>query len=231
MEEIKLCGGDTIDIAVNKLLKAKKDGRHAYCRFNDTILYSDTVTIDSAYLKICGCTKAEWEEKNRIIAEKIKKEREEREKAAIRDIPNKIEIGKKLIYPSRYDDWAEYVKADAEGMYLGGIMKCAIEIMTAIEEGKSVEELKEIFDEQGHSGWSAGLTRDTVMRFSKNGFEFYKAVRFGEWDIEECDAILEILRENEENNEIISFEDSVYETKREVSQIRKSLIKEKKKLG
>lgn len=50
--------GATIEEAVNELLNYKL----AYGKFNGVTLYSDTVTMDSAYKQITGKTKSEFDE-------------------------------------------------------------------------------------------------------------------------------------------------------------------------
>ena len=201
MEEIRICAGESLSDAVEKLLKAKEEGRHVYCTFNGYTLDSDTVTLDSAYIEILGCTKKEHEERMAREIEESKKRREIAEQKAIKKIPKQINRGKKLMYSFRHDEWKELVEADATGMYTGLLTEDMLTIMEAIEDEKPVEDIVKIFDEQGHSGWSASIARNAVMRFSKNGYPFYKATHYGEWTIDECNAILEIMAENEEANE------------------------------
>lgn len=81
MEEIILRAGDSLDVAVVKLLKAEDEGKHAFCDFNDVKLYSDNVTLDSAYIEVCGCTKTVWEEKLKKSVEESKKEWKKKEKS------------------------------------------------------------------------------------------------------------------------------------------------------
>lgn len=87
MEEVKLRAGASIDEAVEILLKHKAEGKQVYCDFNGYKLYSDTVTLDSAYMEITGSTKADYESLQRILekqAEAMRKEsqrsKEERER-------------------------------------------------------------------------------------------------------------------------------------------------------
>lgn len=54
--------GDTIENAVNQLLKYKEKGQLAYGKFNGVTLYSDTVTMDKAHKEIIGMTKAEFDD-------------------------------------------------------------------------------------------------------------------------------------------------------------------------
>lgn len=52
-----------IDDAVEMLLKEEKKGNHVYGNFNGVILHSNTVTLDSAYLALFGCTKEEYDKR------------------------------------------------------------------------------------------------------------------------------------------------------------------------
>lgn len=225
MEEIKLYGGETIDTAVKKLLEAKANGKHVFCDFNGVKLYSDSVTLDSAYTEICGCTKAEWDEKLKKDIEESRKRREEDQKRAIENISNLIERGKALIYPFRHEEWAKLVEADVNGDYSGLITTDALEIMTAIEEEKTIEELLEIFDKQDHSGWSASLTRNVIMTYSKNGYPFYKATKYGKWTQEEFETILKLMQENEEHSKELPFACSEAKSREEVIAKQKRLAR------
>lgn len=62
-ENIDFKLGIGLEAAVNQLLRFKEDGLKVSGTFNGVILYSDTVTMDSAYLKVVGMTKAEFDEK------------------------------------------------------------------------------------------------------------------------------------------------------------------------
>lgn len=54
--------GDTIENAVNQLLKHKEKGQLVCGEFNGITLYSDTVTMNKAYRQIIGKTKAEFDD-------------------------------------------------------------------------------------------------------------------------------------------------------------------------
>ncbi|QOY37050.1 hypothetical protein AWH56_005250 [Anaerobacillus isosaccharinicus] len=60
--KIEFTLGGTIEQAVNELLNYKRRGKLVYGKFNGVTLYSDTVTIDSAYREITGKSKAEFDE-------------------------------------------------------------------------------------------------------------------------------------------------------------------------
>jgi len=68
-KEIKLSVGKSIDEVVKMLLEEKRNGNHVFCIFNDVKLHSDDVTLDSAYMAICGCTKSDFLKKTRTHSE------------------------------------------------------------------------------------------------------------------------------------------------------------------
>ena len=76
MKRIDISGWRTLDSVVQLLLAHKANGDHVYCVFNGHRLESDTVTMDSAYMKICGKTKEQFD----ADQERIKKQLEEEDK-------------------------------------------------------------------------------------------------------------------------------------------------------
>lgn len=65
MIEFKL--GISLEKAVKQLLRFKEEGLRVSGAFNGVILYSDTVTMDSAYLAVVGMTKAEFDKRYKKI--------------------------------------------------------------------------------------------------------------------------------------------------------------------
>ena len=66
-KQVKFTPGDTIEQVVDKLLKYRNEGKLVCGEFNGVTLYSDTVTIDSAYRLITGKSKAEFDKYYRIL--------------------------------------------------------------------------------------------------------------------------------------------------------------------
>jgi hypothetical protein len=60
--KVNFTPGDTIENAVNQLLKHKEKGQLVCGEFNGVTLYSDTVTMDGAHKEIIGKTKAEFDD-------------------------------------------------------------------------------------------------------------------------------------------------------------------------
>ena len=61
-EKINFRLGSSVEEAVNELLNYKDNGHLVSGNFNGVTLYSDTVTMDSAYLEITGNNKKDFDE-------------------------------------------------------------------------------------------------------------------------------------------------------------------------
>lgn len=92
---------------------------------------------------------------------------------ALDKIPQVIEEGRKYIYPQRLEKWIECVCYRMAGIYNGVELINALQIMEALDEGKSVKEAEKLIDD-GHSGNSFGWLFNIVVNFSKRGVEFCK---------------------------------------------------------
>ena len=79
IRKIELAPGSNIESVVYDLLAAKARGEYVYAEFNGHKLYSDTVTMDSAYMEIKGCTKEEFDKKRAEWRESYEREEQARE--------------------------------------------------------------------------------------------------------------------------------------------------------
>ena len=113
-------------------------------------------------------------------------------------IPTWVTKGSAYIYPERMEKWAQCVEARAGDLYHGMDLDSALELMEKLESGASIEEAKEIFDGQGHSGASAGMVRSMLFHFAKRGPEFYESTAWGELSDEDKQAIEDKKKENAE---------------------------------
>lgn len=166
--------GSTLDNAAAELAEQKKKGNNVYIDFNGKKIYSMLDDVDSCYQKVCGCTKAEFEERQRKWHEEYEA-REKIEKAeAEAKIPEWIEKGKKYIYPQRILNWKECVPIRAGDLYHGRDLDNALDIMELLENGGSIEEARQMIESQGHSGASYGIVRSMILTFSKRGPEFVR---------------------------------------------------------
>ncbi len=162
------------DVA-NFLVQAKKLGRNIVYNFNGHTLFSEFDTPDTCFLKVCGKTI----EQRRVAEEKRRKESELEElklsAEAKAKIPTWNERGERLIYPENTQEWHKCVESRANDLYYGMELDNALDVMDALEQGKSVKEATEIAESMGHSGMSWNMMMKIVLHFSKRGPEFFRA--------------------------------------------------------
>lgn len=169
---IELWAGCSIEIAVAKLLEYREKGELVCCNFNGHMLYSDTVTVDGAYLEIVDMTKDEFDKKQERQREEDKKS-EEAHKLKIPELTKKwIKKGHEVLDEKYWDYWDECVPIRLNDLYHGMELKCCLDIVEPLNNGCSLEEAKEIISEQGHSGMSYSLVRIMVSTFCDRGEEF-----------------------------------------------------------
>lgn len=171
-KKIRFFAGCTIEHAVSELLEYKKRGELVYCDFNGHMLYSDNVTIDSAYLEIVGMTKEEFDREQERQREEYRK-REEEHKAKVPELTKEwIEKGHEILDEKYWDYWDECVPIRLSDLYHGMELKCCLDIVKPLNDGCSLEEAKKIIESQGHSGMSFGLVRVMVRDFCDRGEDF-----------------------------------------------------------
>ena len=183
MKEIEFYAGETIENAWKTLLKESADcGETCFGTFNGQQLLS-TDTMDEAYKKVTGLTKSEFDEQTRKEQEEYKS----REEEFIASIPSKAEEYKKaargVIIEEQYDYWDNIVPIRLHDLYHGMELDATIEICRIMrDESASLEEriekAKEAFDNQGHSGMSAGLVLSMIKAFCPDGTELYNRIKF-----------------------------------------------------
>ena len=165
-----------LDECVKALLKYKKRGKSVYTEFKGYKLYSCDVTMDSAYQEVTGYkSKAECDKIKQELIKKIDEEDKNEKMEASEKIPYWIRRGQKFIYTERGEEWERYVKTRAKGIYNGMDLDAVLELMEGLENGESIEKVKEIFYNQNHSGSSEELVRNAIFKFSKRGPEFYES--------------------------------------------------------
>ena len=166
----------SLDDTIELLLSMKNDGIKAKCCFNGTWLYSDDVTIDSAYVAVCGGTKSEVEKRRKEEHEKYLREEAEHKSKIPNLTKEYIEKGHKLIDEKYWELWDKCVPIRLDDIYHGMELDCCLEIIQAVNDGKPLREVKTIFYNQGHSGMSASLVASMVKSFHEKGEEVVKYI-------------------------------------------------------
>lgn len=173
--EIKLTRG-TIEEAVSKLKKAHEEGKYAFVYIDGHILYSDNITLDSAYLTIKGKTRAQLEEVRQENRAKVLNQIMEERKSRGERIASLIDRGKEVIHPLKYNPWKNTVIKKIKGSYNGAEIEVALSIIEKLDKNGNIKEAIEIFEKNyGRSDFNDSVI-SLVFAFSTRGPEFYKKV-------------------------------------------------------
>lgn len=159
--------------AVEKLLQWRDTykNRKAKIEFNGHFLYSDTVTMDNAYLEVLGKSKEDWDKERKEWRANQRKRKEEHKRRIPQLTKEWIEKGHKVLDKKFWKTWDKCVPIRLDDLYEGMELGMCLDIITAINE-KTLEEAVEVMKDQGHSGMSWGLMKSMVKSFSDKGEEF-----------------------------------------------------------
>jgi len=173
-KKITLGAGQSIESAIKEL----KEHKDLVCgSFNDQMLYSDIDDLDSAYKKITGKTKAEFDEAERKRHEEYESENK-RHKEAIPELTKEwIEKGKNILDDKYLELWNKIVPIRLDDLYKGFELGACLDIVKELNAGCTLNEAKLIIESQGHSGMSFGLVCSMVEAFCDRGTEFLKFVK------------------------------------------------------
>lgn len=176
-KQIEFTAGSTIVSCVNKLLSYKEKGELVCGAFNGHMLYSDTVTIDSAFVQITKKTEEEFNKEQKRISEEYKKEQEEHKEKTPDLIKFWREKGREILTEDKWEFWDKIVPIRLNDLYQGMELGQSLDIIKVLNEGGTFETAKNIINSQGHSGMSFGLMCSMLKEFCERGEEFVKFVR------------------------------------------------------
>lgn len=176
-KEIDLWAGCTIEQAVRMLLDYKEKGKLAYGEFNGVILYSDTVTLDTAYKQITGKTKMECDKAHKEWCEDYDRKEREFKETIPSLIDEWVERGKEILTKDKWDYWTKIIPIRLGDLYHGMELGCCLDIVRILNNGGTLEEAKEEIYKQNHSGMSFSLICSMVKEFCERGEEFMVYVR------------------------------------------------------
>lgn len=183
MREVEIYGGDICSCLDELKEAAKECGEDCRMEFNGKYLLS-TDTIDEAYLRIVGVTKAEHD----AYCQKKKEEYERAEaehKARIPELTEKYRNeARGLVIDSELECWDKIVPIRLDDLYRGMELRqtldcCKIMRDESIVFAARLEKAYDMFQQQGHSGMSAGLVMSMLRRFCPDGNELADAIK--EW--------------------------------------------------
>lgn len=176
-KEIKINKYKEIEFGLGNIesaVKELKSHNKLVCgSFNGQMLYSDVDDLDSAYVKIIGKTKAEFEEDKRIKHEEYK-EQQRKHKEDIPKLKNYwIEKGNQILDEKYRELWGKYVPIRLSDLYQGMELGICLEIVEQLNNGKTVEEVRHIIENQCHSGISFSLVCSMIKSLCDRGEEFF----------------------------------------------------------
>src|SRR5688572_18322622 len=137
--KIEFDPGENLDSAIVQLEEHKSNGELVYGEFNGQRLFSDKDDVDSAYKKVTGKTKSEYdaflkEENNRYKEEKRKHEE------SIPELTKYwIDKGHSILDEKYREEWAKCVPIRLSDLYQGMELKACLDIVEALNSGCSME--------------------------------------------------------------------------------------------
>ncbi len=172
--QIEIWAGTTIESAVNEL---KKHEDLVCIKFNNKMLYSDVDDLNSAFKKITGKTKAEFDEAKHKRQVEFERKEKEHEEAIPKLTIEWVEKGKKILDEKHHELWTKIVPIRLSDLYKGMELGNCLEIVEELNKGTELKEVKPLIENQGHSGMSFGLVCSMVKEFADRGNEFVKYAR------------------------------------------------------
>ncbi len=167
-------GFGNIESTIKELKSHKK---LVFGTFNGHKLYSDIDDVNSAYLKIVGQSKEEFDADRKLEHEKYLEDKRKHKEAIPQLIIEWIEKGNKILDEKYRELWAECVPIRLGDLYEGMELGACLDIVLELNNNCTLDEAKIIIESQGHSGMSFGLVCSMVKSFCDRGQEFVDFVR------------------------------------------------------
>jgi len=183
MKEIEFYPGDTIENAWKTLLKESAECEDTcFGKFNDHEILS-TDTLDEAYIKIMGKTKGQYNKEMQDWRDEYERKEKEHKDSIPSLIPVYCERARGVILEDQYDYWDKIVPIRLGDLYHGMELDCTLDLCKimrneSISLEERIEKAKEAFDNQGHSGMSAGLVFSMIKAFCPHGKQVVEKIGF-----------------------------------------------------
>lgn len=169
--EIEFGAGQSVESAIKEL----KEHKDLVCgSFNGQILYSDVDDMDSAFKKITGKTKDEFDKERQKEHEAYEAEKKKHEESIPELTKEWIEKGKNILDEKYLELWNKCVPMRLKDLYRGFELGACLDIVKELNNGCKLDVAKKIIEDQGHSGMSFGLVCSMIKSFCDRGVEFVK---------------------------------------------------------
>ena len=171
---IEFSAGSTLESAVKQLMEFKRKGETVSGSFNGTVLFSDVDDFDSAYKKVLGMSKAEFDDAEMARQAKYEEEAKMHENSIPEQTKAWIEKGERILDKEFHELWAKCVPIRLGDLYRGMELGCCLDIVEKLNSNCKFSDAKETLDKQGHSGMSHGLVCSMIESFCVRGRKFVK---------------------------------------------------------
>lgn len=172
--EIIFSAGSTIESAIKKL---KDSSGFTYGKFNGVELYSDIDNLESAYKKITGMSKSDFDNKLKEDNDSYEEEKRKHEESIPEQTKEWIKKGGEVLDEKYLELWNRIVPIRLSDIYRGYELGACLEIIKELNSGTKLESSKQIIDKQGHSGMSFRLVCSMVNSLSDRGLEFVSYIK------------------------------------------------------
>ena len=156
--------GNNIDDVYQALQEYKKQGQKYQVQFNGKLLNCD-MTLDECYILVTGMSYKDFHDKLQEMYEESQKELEEHKARTPELVKKWKKWGKENLSFFKRIKWNKCVPIRLDDLYQGWELDCFKEFFEAYKAGKSKKELKQVLQDQGHSGMSYGLICSMIYSF------------------------------------------------------------------
>lgn len=180
MKQIEFSVGCNLEKAWHMLQQeTKKSGEPCCGEFNGKTLLS-TETLDEAYMKVTGKTKAEHDALVQKRHDELKRQIEEHEARIPELTEHYRKVARGVIIESELEYWDEIVPIRLgdlyRGMELDQVLDCARVMRDeTLSREERLRKAYGIFADEGHSGTSAAITMAMLRKFCPDGNELADA--------------------------------------------------------
>lgn len=162
-----------LDQLIDAFEEYDKKGEFVSCEFN-TFTLDSKMTPDQIYLMVTGETREKFNEEVEKERRKHQMKKEEQIKKAPELAAKYIAEGKELLPEASQEKWQEYVNLNVESLYGDFILKSFLEVAKSLQENLPFEEIRKQIDEQGHSGYSYSILKNTLIELTDNGDKLFE---------------------------------------------------------
>ena len=181
MKKIEFWAGEDIDNAWKRLLKESAECEDTcFGVFNGKEIRS-TDTLDDAYMKIMGKTKAEYDKEMREWHDEYERKEKEHKDKIPSLTKSYCEKARGVILEDQYEEWDRIVPIRLGDLYHGMELDCTLDLCgimcdDTVPYDDRLRKAYSVFMDQGHSGMSASLVAAMLRRFCPYGTDLADAV-------------------------------------------------------